>query len=91
MMQARRGVTELAHWYNEDHRHSAIRFVTRRNAMRSAMRRCCKHALHVYEKARKKQPQRWSRKTRNRAIIDTVHRNPDSAQTKAAEAALNAA
>ena len=52
-MQARRGVTELAHWYNEDHRHSAIRFVTRRNAMRSAMRRCCKHALRVYEKARK--------------------------------------
>ncbi len=36
-MQARRGVTELAHWYNEDHRHSAIRFVTpaQRHAQRA--------------------------------------------------------
>ena len=28
LMQARRWVTELVHWYNEEHRHSAIGFVT---------------------------------------------------------------
>ncbi len=28
LLQARRWVTELVHWYNEQHRHSAISFVT---------------------------------------------------------------
>jgi putative transposase len=28
LLQARRWVTQLAHWYNHEHRHSAIGFVT---------------------------------------------------------------
>jgi putative transposase len=28
LLQARRWVTELVHWYNNEHRHSAIKFVT---------------------------------------------------------------
>ena len=43
LMQASRWVTELVRWYNEEHRHSAISFATRRSAMHKPTIRCCRH------------------------------------------------
>ena len=82
LMQARRWVTELVHWYNEQHRHSAISFVT--PAQRHAQTdEALLHArAAVYEKARQQHPARWSGNTRNWTFIDEVHLNPDSPQTK---------
>ena len=91
LMQARRWVTELVHWYNEEHRHSAIRFVTPAQRHAHADEALLQARAAVYEKARQKQPQRWSRKIRNWTFIDTVHLNPDSTQPKEAEAGQKAA
>ncbi len=64
-------------WYNEQHRHSAIGFVTpaqRHEGKAStilAKRRC------VYQKARKRNPQRWSKNTRQWTSPEIVFLNPD--------------
>ena len=77
LLQARRWVTELVHWYNEDHRHSAIGFVT--PAQRHAGH---DHALlnaraEIYKAAREAHPHRWSGEVRDWSRIDEVHLNPD--------------
>ena len=86
LLQARHWVTELVRWYNEEHRHSAISFVTpaQRHSQTDETLLIARSA--VYEQARKKHPQRWSKKTRNWTFIDTVYLNPDSPQTKESEA-----
>ena len=81
LLQARRWVTELVHWYNEEHRHSAIRFVTPTQRHAKADHTLLTARAAVYTKARQKNPQRWSNNTRNWAYINTVSLNPDSPQT----------
>jgi len=82
LQQARRWVTELVHWYNDEHRHSTISCVTpaQRHAQVDAQMPQARAA--VYENARRKNPQRWSTRTRDWDFIDVVHLNPDSPQTK---------
>jgi hypothetical protein len=90
LLQARRWVTDLVAWYNEEHRHSAIGFVTpsQRHAAQD-------HALlegrsAVYERARQAHPRRWSKHCRSWHRLDEVHLNPDSKpQTKESEALKN--
>jgi transposase InsO family protein len=58
-------VAGFVRWYNEEHLHSEISFVTPsdRHAGRDA--EILKNRTEVYEQARKKNPSRWSGKTRN--------------------------
>jgi transposase InsO family protein len=86
LLQARRWVTELVHWYNEEHRHSAISFVTPAQRHAQTDKAMLKARAEVYEKARQKHPARWSKETRDWAFTNTVHLNPDTPQTKEAEA-----
>lgn len=73
---ARRWVQRFVDWYNGEHRHSAIRYVTpdqrhRGDDVRVLARR---HAL--YQKARAARPQRWSGATRNWSPVGSVVLNP---------------
>ena len=80
---ARRWVQGFVHWYNTEHRHSAIRYVTptERHTNHDQALLAQRHA--VYEAARVKNPQRWSGKTRNWERIEVVHLNPENHQKKA--------
>jgi putative transposase len=82
LLQARRWVTELVHWYNDEHRHSAIKFVT--PAQRHAGADCAllDARIKVYDQARKSNPLRWSKQTRNWQFIDAVHLNPETPKHK---------
>ena len=91
LLQARRWVTELVHWYNEEHRHSAIGFVTPTQRHAQTDEAMLQARAAVYKKARQKHPTRWSRNTREWTFIDEVHLNPDSPQTKESEADQKAA
>jgi len=91
LLQARRWVTGLVHWYNEEHRHSAISFVTPAQRHAQADQALLQARAAVYENARQQNPQRWSTGTRNWAFVDAVHLNPDSPQNKESEAAKRAA
>jgi putative transposase len=91
LLQARRWVTDLVHWYNDEHLHSAIGFVTPSQ----------RHAGHdlglladraiVYELARQANPLRWSRQTRDWSYVDQVDLNPDTPKPKDAEPLKQAA
>jgi hypothetical protein len=67
-------------WYNHEHRHSAIRFVTPAQRHESLDENLLDNRKAVYEAARARHPQRWSGSTRNWQRIQVVHLNPDKAE-----------
>lgn len=74
---ARAWVEAFVHWYNTQHLHSAIRFVTPddRHAGCDTALLLARHA--VYTRARRRTPARWSGAVRNWEPINTVRLNPD--------------
>ncbi|MEO9150489.1 MAG: integrase core domain-containing protein [Burkholderiaceae bacterium] len=76
LLQAWRWVTQLVHWYNHEHRHSAIGFVTPAQRHAESDRSLLIERAKVYEAARRRHPHRWSRATRNWTRIAEVHLNP---------------
>jgi transposase InsO family protein len=91
LFQARRWVTELVHWYNDEHRHSAIGFVTPNQRHAQQDKDLLAGRAAVYEMARKAHPQRWSKQCRNWNRVDQVHLNPDTYKPKEAEPLRKAA
>jgi transposase InsO family protein len=77
---ARNWVMGLVQWYNHEHRHSAIRFVTPAQRHEGLGAKLLDQRKAVYETAQTKTPQRWSGKTRNWQRIQAVHLNPDKAE-----------
>ena len=77
LMAARQWVGTFVHWYNEEHRHSAVRFVTpsQRHAGQDAA--LLGKRADVYEAARARLPHRWSGATRNWQPVTVVHLNPE--------------
>jgi putative transposase len=82
LIQARRWVAGVVQWYNHEHCHSAISFVTPAQRHAGLDETLLKQRQALYEKARTKNPQRWSGTTRNWNRIHTVHLNPDQFETK---------
>lgn len=82
LLQARRWVTELAHWYNDEHRHSAIGFVTPSQRHEGQDTALLADRAVVYERARQANPQRWSKQTRDWRYVDQVNLNPETPNLK---------
>jgi len=76
---ARVWVQWFVEWYNHEHLHSGIRFVTpaQRHAGEDAEILANRHA--VYQAARKRNPERWSGDTRDWSPIEEVRLNPERA------------
>jgi transposase InsO family protein len=77
LLSARRWVAEFVAWYNKEHLHSAIKFVTpelRHNGEDIAL---LKARNEVYQRAKKNNPFRWSGETRNWEPVGEVYLNPD--------------
>ena len=60
LLQARRWVTDLVHWYNHEHRHSAISFVTTAQRHMQVDQALLNGRVKVYAAARHANPNRWS-------------------------------
>ncbi len=69
-------VDRFVAWYNHDHQHSAIRFVTPEDRHTGRETAILAARQQVYEAARVKHPERWSGTTRNWAPVTTVRLNP---------------
>jgi transposase InsO family protein len=91
VLQARRWVTEVVHWYNHAHRHSAIGFVTPAERHAGHDQDLLQKRIQVYTAARQNNPQRWSRQVRQWHFVDIVHLNPDSTENKENKSILIAA
>lgn len=74
---ARTWAAEFVRWYNHDHRHSGIRYVSpaQRHAGQDRAILAARHDLYL--KAREQNPARWSGNTRNWTPIGTVTLNPE--------------
>lgn len=79
---ARRWGLQFIDWYNNEHRHSRIRFVTpnERHAGKDADILKQRHALYL--EARRQHPERWARHTRNWQAIGPVTLNPQRMETQ---------
>jgi transposase InsO family protein len=79
---ARAWVAEFVRWYNDEHLHSALRFVTPtdRHALRDKALLAARASL--YASARGRTPTRWTRHTRNWSPIRCVALNPDKTLEK---------
>ncbi len=73
---ARAWAHAFVHWYNHDHAHSGIRYVSpaQRHAGEDVAILAARHAL--YQDAKARHPRRWSGPTRNWAPIAVVTLNP---------------
>ena len=76
-------VARFVHWYNGEHRHSAIRYVTPNERHSGSEQRILAARHELYARARATNPERWSRHTRNWSPIGTVTLNPPSAKVAA--------
>ena len=73
---ARKWVHEFVHWYSQEHRHSAIRYVTPGQRHRGQDPALLGKRQELYEAAKARNPQRWSGKTRNWEPVHEVWLNP---------------
>lgn len=75
--QARVWVLRFVAWYNEEHRHSALKYVTPAQRHRGQDKELLDKRVQLYEKARQANPQRWSAGVRNWQLEDAVYLNPE--------------
>jgi putative transposase len=81
---AERWVGRFVAWYNREHRHSAIRYITP-DERHFGRETSVLHARDVlYRQARATTPDRWSGDTRNWSSVALVELNPDPSQRSAA-------
>jgi len=64
-------------WYNTEHLHSGIRFVTPDDRHFGREIAILANRRDIYEKARQLNPNRWSKNIRNWEPVETVYLNPE--------------
>lgn len=74
---AREWVHRFVAWYNTEHRHSALRYVTPHQRHHGQADALLTQRKALYAAARQKHPQRWSGPTRNWHLDDAVYLNPE--------------
>jgi putative transposase len=77
LLAARLWVETFVQWYNHEHRHSAIRFVTPGERHAGTDTALLSKRVQVYEAAKARHPERWSGATRNWQPVEVVYLNPD--------------
>ncbi len=75
---AREWVYGFVHGYNEEHRHSGIQFVTPAQCHNGAERSILVKRDALYQAAKQRNPERWSRGTRNWEPVGEVWLNPEN-------------
>jgi putative transposase len=80
MEDAQAWVDEFVLWYNTQHLHSAIRFITPDDRHYGRQEDILSHRNELYQKAKKKNPARWSGQTRNWQPVRYVWLNPENSK-----------
>jgi transposase InsO family protein len=87
MEKARSWVLGFTKWYNELHRHSALKFVTPDQRHRRQDITILERRKKLYLAAREKHPQRWSGAIRNWRPDNIVYLNPNKSDRPTSKAA----
>ena len=86
---ARNWVTKFVRWYNNEHRHSTINFVTPAQRHAGLHQALLTARTAVYDTARGANPLRWTGAIRNWVPIKEVHLNPDHTVSENSAPATN--
>jgi putative transposase len=89
LLAARQWVGRFVHWYNHEHRHSAIRFVRPAQRHAGLDAALLRKRDEVCQAARAAHPERWSGNTRNWKPVSIVHLNPNQTSSDATEVEEN--
>jgi transposase InsO family protein len=81
--QAREWVHDFVHWYNEQHCHSGLKYVTPGQRHRGEASALLARRTAVYEAARGRHPERWKSGIRDWTLKDAVYLNPEREQADA--------
>ena len=76
LSEARAWVDQFTRFYNQEHCHSAIRYVTPNQRHAGDENAILKRRKEVYSEARRNNPRRWSRAIRNWSPVAEVWLNP---------------
>ena len=82
---ARAWVGSFVRWYNDEHLHSSIRFVTPSSRYNGDDVEILKKRHEVYLEAQARHPERWTQKTRDWSRTDVVTLNPAPAAAEEAK------
>ena len=74
---ARLWVAKFVHWYNQEHKHSELNFVTPEQRHKKIDSEILSKRKAVLEKAKRLNPKRWSRGIRNCEPVEPTTLNPD--------------
>ena len=85
--EARSWVTRFAAWYNQEHRHSQIKYVTPEQRHKGEDIDILTQRRVVYEQAKTQRPERWSGDVRDWQPVGEVMLNPDRAEKTLDQAA----
>lgn len=77
LSEVREWVERFVTWYNKDHRHSKIKFVTPYQRRMKQDAEILAKRMAVLEKAKARNPSRWTGSTRNCDPVGPVKLNPD--------------
>lgn len=77
LLEARVWVGGFVQWYNQEHRHSAINFVTPAQRHAGEDHALLAKRVAIYQAAKERHPERWSGEIRNWQRINIVHLNPE--------------
>ncbi|MDQ8739523.1 IS3 family transposase, partial [Paenibacillus sp. LHD-38] len=83
--EAREWVLRFVHWYNMEHRHSGLNFLTPNQRHQGLARQIFEKRQQIYEAAKAQHPHRWSGNTRNWNLEEEVWLNPERAKLIQAE------
>lgn len=76
IIEVRTWVKDFVRWYNCEHLHSGIKFVTPEQKHLGLDIEILKNRKLVYEIAKQKNPNRWTRQIRNWNAVEEVYLNP---------------
>jgi len=78
---ARVWVHQFVTWYNQQHKHSGLKFITPMQRHRGETTDVMRQRQAVYEAAKAANPKRWSGSTRNWDLPEEVWLNPEKASS----------
>ena len=80
LLAARNWVQGFVRWYNHEHLHSGINFVTPEQRHKGLDAGILAQRKKVYEQARARHPERWSGEIRNWEPVGEIYLNPEKKQ-----------
>ena len=82
--EARLWVNRFVAWYNHEHRHSALNYVTPSQRHTGQAEQLLARRAALYARARERQPARWAGQTRDWSLDNEVYLNPERPPLKQA-------